>query len=104
MGLSEYIVEGSPDGIVVVSDDGEILGYNERFGDFRKVPESAMDSGDADGVTEAMSEKYLRRVVGQKIRSNSKTVLSQHSVPPGDEQEDSRPDTVLGTSQRPSKA
>lgn len=92
MGLSEYIVERSPDGIVVVSDDGEILGYNERFREFWKVPESAMDSGDADEVTEAMTEKAVVEGVRRpgdrteegtvgRVELEDGTVLSQHSVP-----------------------
>jgi signal transduction histidine kinase len=92
MGLSDSIVERSPEGIVVVSEDGEILGYNERFRDFWKVPESAMDSGDADEVTEAMSEKAsvedIRCLEGrtetetvERVELEDGTVFSQHSVP-----------------------
>ncbi|GAA0654393.1 PAS domain-containing protein [Salarchaeum japonicum] len=95
--LLDSLLETSPDGILVTTDDWAITAYNERFSDIWGVPESVLDAVDGEDAFDAVLDvaadpAHFRTVVEaqyehpdsshhHRLQLQDGTVLDQHSAP-----------------------
>lgn len=56
-------LDTSPDGVLVVDENGQIVDYNARFGELWKIPQDVLDTGNARSLLKYV-KKYLKEPAG----------------------------------------